>query len=1307
MRRIFAISTLLSALCTFQASAILDTNNNGLSDLWERAYNGGDLFPIDVYPYRPGDDSDGDGWTNEQEAAADTNPFDPNPPDGLIRPDIVHIPAVWIDTDFDEIPDTISTSEAVTITWSTIVGKQYTLLYSPDLVEWLSVPDETFIGKGSLVSYNYTLDENTKLFWRVKIEDVDSDGDGLTDAEEYKLGFDPQIADYDGDGLNDLQEYLLGTNPRLSDTDGDGIPDNLDSNPLLAIPTFPDADGDGIPDSSDTAPNTPRGAPPTITSQTASRSAIVNIMKGEPLTFLLTVENPAGQPVSASNLQLFIGGVPNAAAFSQVGANQYAVTWNAQTNPNYPNAILQSITVRFQDSENATAWLDLGLCDVAEWEGMIAGFWCSIIDSPVFSPLIGTHVVSHYSGLKQPPQCLTGDGSSCWYRGPKAIPIVDQSSVAIGVTAQIGNERYPLFMISRSSSGTYSVEQTCDISNPIAYPHNGVFYNNSYSSAVTMSSDLTESLQINPGEIKFQPLPEAPEFGGPNIGVVGTGLLEDEQVTLYSSVWTLIKSNRSYRKYCGYLITTESENYPSLGLFNDLGYLRVGIDVRMIPYTAGSLEYPGLPIGLAQFPQGPGGQYENWKTEPILPIQSEQWHKVVLKVGPDAGALSAGIRLSIGSGENGQSAPQDGFTIRVQTAGSFSDLPLADGKCTMNQTSDLYNALISPSGLTLFLKRSSAVDVIHRLSLDLMPRMPSYEFVQIDALDLLPVDLAVDADRDGEITFDGKDKTTPEKPFRFWINDDVDKGNTVDANDYEEDDLNESAKDSDDGKLNFRRDLEDLTRLWIDFSGIASVFPASDPTVVLKVRVEAVNGNPAINLYQPVETDGGREYLKNEDTGYNQLQGIYGQELCKATSTAAVVPRRAWETLPSDKVIHLLFEGAQEGDGKLIFEIWKDGTKLCDLPPVDLSLKKAKDMYETWTVGDVDAPGVNFTAWPASSATQTSGQSIPAPENTEEKDYIMFVHGWNMPPWEKETFASTMFKRMWHQGYKGRFGAFRWPTFHGLSTDAPKDLHTAHFDGSEQRAWNSASALKNLLIERESEFGTNKIRLYAHSMGNIVSSEALRQMAPSSHVNTYISAQAAISSHVWDKTTPRMTFNSPFELNTPNVYGYYWQSTAALPPHNWENEGRPSYMDPQYMPSGTTYINHYNPLDWALSYDYWQLNQVLKPDVDYNYGWPALDFIDISLRFWKTQSIPPFRNLIFPNDRFEVFSYAAQSHGYAAGQQGATGGMFNVARSVNLFQAFDFESAHKGHSAQFRSTIQKRWTYWKKALEDMKINLPE
>lgn len=50
--------------------------------------------------------------------------------------------------------------------------------------------------------------------------DTDSDGDGLTDAEEEQLGTDPDEADSDGDGTDDDRELDEGTDP----TDGDDFP---------------------------------------------------------------------------------------------------------------------------------------------------------------------------------------------------------------------------------------------------------------------------------------------------------------------------------------------------------------------------------------------------------------------------------------------------------------------------------------------------------------------------------------------------------------------------------------------------------------------------------------------------------------------------------------------------------------------------------------------------------------------------------------------------------------------------------------------------------------------------------------------------------------------------------------------------------------------------------------------------------------------------------------------------------------------------------------------------------------------------
>ena len=65
------------------------------------------------------------------------------------------------------------------------------------------------------------------LYCRVTVvASPDSDGDGLTDANELWLGTATNKIDTDGDGLEDGEEYLTyGTDPVKADTDGDRMPD--------------------------------------------------------------------------------------------------------------------------------------------------------------------------------------------------------------------------------------------------------------------------------------------------------------------------------------------------------------------------------------------------------------------------------------------------------------------------------------------------------------------------------------------------------------------------------------------------------------------------------------------------------------------------------------------------------------------------------------------------------------------------------------------------------------------------------------------------------------------------------------------------------------------------------------------------------------------------------------------------------------------------------------------------------------------------------------------------------------------------
>ena len=76
---------------------------------------------------------------------------------------------------------------------------------------------------------------------------ADSDGDGLSNAQEFQRGSDPRKADTDGDGLSDSTETAAAA--LTADSDGDGLSDfaeltaSIPSNPNLA-----DSDNDGVND---------------------------------------------------------------------------------------------------------------------------------------------------------------------------------------------------------------------------------------------------------------------------------------------------------------------------------------------------------------------------------------------------------------------------------------------------------------------------------------------------------------------------------------------------------------------------------------------------------------------------------------------------------------------------------------------------------------------------------------------------------------------------------------------------------------------------------------------------------------------------------------------------------------------------------------------------------------------------------------------------------------------------------------------------------------------------------------------------
>lgn len=162
----FRQPSLISCGILFTVSTAMagpDLDGNQLGDIWEAFHQVSGLVASA--------DTDGDGYTNAQEAEAGTNPLQ-----SASRPSLVLAP----------LPGNL-----VSVTWEGLAGKQYELWVRQDLDagNWLLATDPT--GNNEPISWTIPVAALDHSFFRLGTSDPDSDGDTLTDWEERLLGFNP------------------------------------------------------------------------------------------------------------------------------------------------------------------------------------------------------------------------------------------------------------------------------------------------------------------------------------------------------------------------------------------------------------------------------------------------------------------------------------------------------------------------------------------------------------------------------------------------------------------------------------------------------------------------------------------------------------------------------------------------------------------------------------------------------------------------------------------------------------------------------------------------------------------------------------------------------------------------------------------------------------------------------------------------------------------------------------------------------------------------------------------------------------
>jgi hypothetical protein len=218
-----------------------------------------------------------------------------------------------------------------------------------------------------------------------------------------------------------------------------------------------------------------------------------------------------------------------------------------------------------------------------------------------------------------------------------------------------------------------------------------------------------------------------------------------------------------------------------------------------------------------------------------------------------------------------------------------------------------------------------------------------------------------------------------------------------------------------------------------------------------------------------------------------------------------------------------------------------------EMPGVWLDLKTIGERYEHWSVGNGNGAAPADAAARVAAETADGRTFTYTADDPEDPRYILFVHGWNMEKWEKERFAETAYKRLYWQGYRGRFGLFSWPTTYGFEGDWDAVFDRTNFDRGEFVAWRSAAPLRQLLQDLAGMYD-GELYLFSHSMGAVVASEALRLQSDARGpqiAKVYVAGQAALSARAYDGSLPD-TEGSPDalqwhythpRLRTPGFYG--------------------------------------------------------------------------------------------------------------------------------------------------------------------------
>jgi hypothetical protein len=401
------------------------------------------------------------------------------------------------------------------------------------------------------------------------------------------------------------------------------------------------------------------------------------------------------------------------------------------------------------------------------------------------------------------------------------------------------------------------------------------------------------------------------------------------------------------------------------------------------------------------------------------------------------------------------------------------------------------------------------------------------------------VSLNVDANHDGtmDFTYQGPDFVSPNKPFRFWVDDSSDSG------DYGGDGVpgqgvkgNGMVQMNQQWVIQGRRDLVNLFPVYLN---IGSLFQSN----ALSAGISFTDTNYQFILSH---ADGALRFAYTSLTPTNYMNFLQDLNVSSNLVYGAGNPNYpVLKTITPNGVTltNSFINGIATNNGGIILvEAWTNttqplvltiyhGTNQIAQTSLYLSISEVEQMfrYNNLLIG----AATNQLGLKPNRLTDVS---VPNEPDTIDAN-VVFVHGYNVSPDSARGWFADIYKRLYWSGSHAKFYGVNW-----YGNDSQGDLIsgvTANYQTNVVHAFQTAPLLANFIAT----LTNGPTVVLAHSLGNMVTLSALSDYrAP---ISQYFMLDAAVPMEAIDPGTP---------INTNMVFSTLTYSWLAYSNKLWASE---------------------------------------------------------------------------------------------------------------------------------------------------------